>query len=84
MKIFFVQKITGKKYEYVKVNEVEGIIDDLTFPYFEVKEVNSNIVYTSESMGQGEHKLLIAIWKLIYTEKIQSSSLKSQRVLFAR
>ncbi|MGJ7784478.1 ATP-dependent nuclease [Escherichia coli] len=67
--LFFVQKITGKKYEYVKVNEVEGIIDDLTFPYFEVKEVNSNIVYTSESMGQGEHKLLIAIWKLIYTEK---------------
>lgn len=66
--LFFVQRITGKKYEYVKVNEVEGIIDDLTFPYFEVKEVNSDIVYTSESMGQGEHKLLIAIWKLIYTE----------------
>lgn len=66
--LFFVQKITGKKYEYVRVNEVDGIIDDLTFPYFEVKEVNSDIVYTSESMGQGEHKLLIAIWKLIYTE----------------
>lgn len=66
--LFFVQKITGKKYEYVKVNEVEGIVDDLTFPYFEVKEINSNIVYTSENMGQGEHKLLIAIWKLIYTE----------------
>jgi energy-coupling factor transporter ATP-binding protein EcfA2 len=66
--LFFVQKITGKKYEYVKVNEVEGIIDDLTFPYFEVKEINSDIIYTSESMGQGEHKLLIAIWKLIYTE----------------
>lgn len=66
--LFFVQKITGKKYEYVKVNEVEGIIDDLTFPYFEVKEVNSDVVYTSENMGQGEHKLLIAIWKLIYTE----------------
>lgn len=66
--LFFIQKITGKKYEYVKVNEVEGIVDDLTFPYFEVKEINSDIVYGSESMGQGEHKLLIAIWKLIATE----------------
>lgn len=66
--LFFVQKITGKKYEYVKVNEVEGIIDDLTFPYFEVKEKNSNVIYNSEHMGQGEHKLLIAIWKLIHIE----------------
>lgn len=66
--LFFTQKITGKKYEYVKVNEVEGIIDDVIFPYFEVKEVNSTTIYTSENMGQGEHKLLIAIWKLIYVE----------------
>ncbi|CNE27415.1 Uncharacterized conserved protein [Yersinia similis] len=66
--LFFIQKITGKKYEYVKVHEVEGIIDDVIFPHFEVKEINSDLIYTSENMGQGEHKLLIAIWKLIYIE----------------
>jgi Uncharacterized conserved protein len=66
--LFFIQKITGKKYEYVKVHEVEGIIDDVIFPHFEVKEINSDLIYTSEKMGQGEHKLLIAIWKLIYIE----------------
>ena len=66
--LFLTQKITGKKYEYVKVHEVEGIVEDVTFPYFEVKEINSDVIYNSESMGQGEHKLLIAIWKLIYIE----------------
>lgn len=67
--LFFIRKITGKKYEEVKVHEVEGIIDDVVFPYFEVKEKGTVDYYSSERMGQGEHKLLISIWKLINVEQ---------------
>ncbi|WP_233977251.1 ATP-dependent nuclease [Pectobacterium versatile] len=66
--LFFIRKITGKKYEEVEVNEVEGIIDDIVFPYFKVKEKGTSEHYSSEKMGQGEHKLLISIWKLISVE----------------
>jgi len=67
--LFFIRRITGKKYECVRVHEVEGILDDVIFPYFEVKEKGAENFYSSEQMGQGEHKLLIAIWKLKYIEK---------------
>lgn len=67
--LFFIRKITGKKYEEVKVYEVEGIIDDVVFPYFKVKEKGAVDDYSSERMGQGEHKLLISIWKLLNVEQ---------------
>ena len=61
--LFFIKSVTGKKYQSVKFIEISGIIENTTFPYFEV--VTDGIEYTNELMGQGEHKSLLILWKLI-------------------
>lgn len=61
--LFFINSITGKKYNKVNVIEVSDIIENTVFPYFEVEIDGIN--YTNELMGQGEHKSLLLLWKLI-------------------
>ena len=61
--LFFIKSVTGKKYQSVKFNEISGIIENTTFPQFEVSI--DDISYTNDSMGQGEHKSLLILWKLI-------------------
>jgi predicted ATPase len=63
----WVNKITGKAYNRIIVNEISNIIDDVTFPYFEVSSDSGN--YCTHDMGQGEHKILIIVWKLLSLEK---------------
>lgn len=65
--IYFIKKVTGKQYKEINIHEISDIIDDLTFPYFEVKL--NDLAYSSENMGQGEHKILVTIWKLITAEQ---------------
>lgn len=62
-----IKLITGKKYIKFDVWEVSDIIEDTVFPYFEV-ELDGNL-YSNESMGQGEHKLLLIWWKMFSSKK---------------
>lgn len=62
-----VRLVTGKKYECFEVWEVGNIIEDTVFPYFKVKLDGHE--YSNESMGQGEHKLLLLWWKMFSAKK---------------
>ncbi|OWP72941.1 AAA family ATPase [Pseudomonas sp. K2I15] len=63
----WVNKITGKSYDRITISEVSGIIDDTVFPYFEVSA--GSRIYHTQDMGQGEHKILIMVWRLISLDK---------------
>lgn len=65
--LHFINRITGKKYSKVEVKEVDSIIDDVIFPYFNV--TYNSVEYNTDSMGQGEHKILVTIWKLLSLER---------------
>ncbi len=67
--ILIVKMITGKKYDVFNVFEVGNIIEDTTFPHFEVGVDGYH--YSNEGMGQGEHKLLLLWWKM-FTAKANS------------
>ncbi|MGS4881858.1 ATP-dependent nuclease [Photobacterium damselae] len=57
-----IKLITGKKYENFDVWEIGHIIEDTIFPFFMVSLDGHE--YSNESMGQGEHKLLLLWWKM--------------------
>ncbi len=63
----WINKITGKTYGRITVNEISNIIDDVVFPYFQVSSNTGE--YSTQNMGQGEHKILIIVWKILSLEK---------------
>ncbi|MEH6550635.1 MAG: AAA family ATPase [Pseudomonadales bacterium] len=63
-----VRRVTGKKYSRVDVFEVSGVLEhDEVLPYISVCYRGNT--YTNESMGLGEHKMLIMLWKLFTLER---------------
>jgi ABC-type cobalamin/Fe3+-siderophores transport system ATPase subunit len=63
-----VRRVTGKRYDSVDVFEVPDILDDdQVLPYIMVK--CGDVTYTNESMGLGEHKILVMLWKLFNLER---------------
>lgn len=67
-KIELIRKITGKKYSNIDVFELEGVMEGYnTIPYIFVTQ--GDIKYSNETMGTGELKLLILLWKLLSIEK---------------
>lgn len=65
--LLWISRITGKPYKRITINEISNIIEDVTFPYFEV--CSDSKTYRTEDMGQGEHKLLITAWRFLSLEK---------------
>jgi len=66
-KIELIKRITGKKYSNIEVFELEGVIEGYVIPYIFVTQ--GEIKYSNETMGTGELKLLILLWKLLSLEK---------------
>lgn len=65
--LLWIGRITGKAYQRITVSEVSHIIEDTTFPYFEV--CSDSNAYRTEDMGQGEHKILVTAWRFMSLEK---------------
>ncbi|WP_218312574.1 ATP-dependent nuclease [Alteromonas antoniana] len=66
--IGYIQRILSKQITSVSVIEVEGKLDDTeVLPFFKVfKKENC---YSTLQMGQGEHKVIYLVWKLLTAPK---------------
>ena len=65
--IGYIRKILFKDIKKITVIEVEGKLEDSEIlPYLKIHK--SNITYDNINMGQGEHKVIYLIWRLLTAE----------------